>query len=45
MIVFGAITFVLWLGAHPVLAGTLTGGELAQFLMYAVYMGIVGRGA
>ena len=33
--VFAAITFVLWLGAHQVLAGTMTGGQLAQFLLYA----------
>jgi ATP-binding cassette, subfamily B, bacterial len=37
--VFGAITFVLWLGAREVLAGTMTGGQLAQFLVYAVFVG------
>ncbi len=36
--VFGAITLVLWLGARDVLAGTMTGGQLAQFLGYAVFM-------
>jgi ATP-binding cassette subfamily B protein len=40
MLVFGAITFVLWIGAHRVLAGSLTFGELGQFLIYAGYMGI-----
>jgi ABC-type multidrug transport system fused ATPase/permease subunit len=30
-----AITLVLWLGAHAVLAGEMTGGELGQFLLYA----------
>ncbi len=40
MLIFGAITFVLWQGAHRVLAGTMTPGELSQFLMYAVYVGI-----
>ncbi len=38
-LVFGAVTFVLWLGARQVLAGTLTGGQLAQFLIYAVLVG------
>jgi ATP-binding cassette subfamily B protein len=40
MLVFGAITFVLWIGAHQVLAGDLTFGQLSQFLLYAGYMGI-----
>jgi len=39
-LVFGAITLVLWIGAHRVLAGALTFGELSQFLLYAGYMGI-----
>ena len=38
-LVFGAITAVLWLGAHEVLAGRMTGGQLGQFLLYAVYVG------
>jgi ATP-binding cassette, subfamily B, bacterial len=38
-LVFGAITGVLWLGAHEVLAGRMSGGELGQFLLYAVYVG------
>jgi ATP-binding cassette subfamily B protein len=40
MLVFGGITFVLWIGAHQVLAGTLTFGLLSQFLLYAGYMGV-----
>jgi ATP-binding cassette subfamily B protein len=36
--VFGAITLVLWLGARDVLMGNMTGGLLAQFLGYAVFM-------
>lgn len=40
MTVFGAVTFVLWQGAHRVLAGEMTGGELGQFLIYAVYVAI-----
>ena len=35
ILVFGAIVFVLWLGAHAVLAGTMTGGDLGQFILYA----------
>ena len=30
---------VLWFGAHQVLARTLTGGQLAQFLVYAAIVG------
>jgi ATP-binding cassette subfamily B protein len=40
MLVFGGITCVLWIGAHQVLAGGLTFGELSQFVVYAAYMGI-----
>jgi ATP-binding cassette subfamily B protein len=39
MLVFAGITFVLWLGAHQVLAGAMTGGQLAQFLLYAGFVG------
>ena len=38
-LVFGAMTFVLWLGARKVIAGTMTGGELGQFLLYAAIVG------
>jgi ATP-binding cassette, subfamily B, bacterial len=38
MTVFGAVTFVLWQGAHRVLADEMTGGQLSQFLIYAVYV-------
>jgi ATP-binding cassette subfamily B protein len=40
MLVFGGITFVLWIGAHQVLVGSMTFGELSQFLLYAGYMGV-----
>jgi ATP-binding cassette subfamily B protein len=40
--VFGAITFVLWIGARQVLAGSLTFGQLSQFLIYAGYLGLAG---
>lgn len=39
MMTFGAVTLVLWLGARAVLAGTMTGGDLAKFLSYAMFMG------
>jgi ATP-binding cassette subfamily B protein len=35
VLVFGTIVFVLWLGAHAVLEGTMTGGDLGQFILYA----------
>ncbi len=36
LLVFGAIVFVLWLGAQAVLDGSMTAGELGQFILYAV---------
>src|SRR3984957_10618728 len=39
MLVFGGITFVLWLGARQVLSGSMSGGQLAQFLLYAAFVG------
>ncbi|QAU34063.1 ABC transporter transmembrane domain-containing protein [Janthinobacterium sp. 17J80-10] len=36
LLVFGAIVFVLWLGAKAVLDGSMTAGELGQFILYAV---------
>ena len=38
-LIFTGITYVLWLGAHQVLAGTMTGGQLLQFLVYAAFVG------
>ncbi len=35
LMTFGAITFVLWLGARSVLGGTMTPGQLSQFVLYA----------
>jgi len=35
VLVFGTIVFVLWLGAHAVLQGSMTGGDLGQFILYA----------
>jgi len=43
VLVFGSIVFVLWLGAHAVLEGTMTGGDLGQFILYAgIVAGSVG---
>jgi ATP-binding cassette subfamily B protein len=43
VLVFGAIVFVLWLGAHAVLAGSMSGGDLGQFILYAsIVSGAVG---
>jgi ATP-binding cassette subfamily B protein len=38
-LVFGAITLILWSGSRAVLAGSMSGGELAQFLMYSMFVG------
>jgi ATP-binding cassette subfamily B protein len=35
LLVFGAIVVVLWIGGQDVLAGRITGGELASFVFYA----------
>jgi len=37
VLVFGAITLVLWAGARHVLAGTLDAGVLGQFVLYAIF--------
>ncbi len=33
---FGAVVLVLWLGAHDVLNGAMSAGELGQFIIYTV---------
>ena len=35
--VFGAIVFVLWLGAQAVIAGSMSPGQLASFVLYAAF--------
>jgi ATP-binding cassette subfamily B protein len=40
MLIFGSITFVLWVGAHSVIRGEMSGGQLSQFLLYAVYVAV-----
>ena len=43
VLVFGAIVFVLWLGAHAVIQGRMSGGELGQFILYAtIVAGAIG---
>lgn len=43
LVVFGAIDFVLWKGATGVIRGTITAGELAAFVFYAIVVaGAVG---
>lgn len=36
VLVLGAVTAMLWVGGHDVLAGRISGGELAAFVFYAV---------
>ncbi len=38
--VFGALIFVLWIGAGEVLSGKITGGQLGQFVLYAMFVGV-----
>ncbi|RMF98934.1 MAG: ATP-binding cassette domain-containing protein [Gammaproteobacteria bacterium] len=35
---FGALIVVLWVGARAVLAGEMSGGELGQFVLYAMFV-------
>ncbi len=39
ILIFGAITMILWGGSRAVLGGSLTGGQLAQFLFYSIFVG------
>jgi len=36
LFVFGSMVLVLWFGAKAVLGGTMSGGQLGQFVLYAV---------
>ncbi|WP_448228968.1 ABC transporter transmembrane domain-containing protein [Pseudoxanthomonas mexicana] len=38
-LVFGAVVLVLWSGAHAVIGGRMTTGELGQFVFYALIGG------
>lgn len=37
VLIFGAITLVLWAGARDVIAGDLAPGVLSQFVLYAIF--------
>jgi ATP-binding cassette subfamily B protein len=39
VLVFGAIVLVLWMGAHEVVAGSMSPGTLGQFVLYALIGG------
>jgi ATP-binding cassette, subfamily B, bacterial len=36
-IVFTSVVFILWIGSHDVLTGTITPGRLGQFILYAAF--------
>ncbi|MCD9028423.1 ATP-binding cassette domain-containing protein [Luteimonas sp. BDR2-5] len=36
-LIFGAVTVVLWSGAHDVISGRMTAGTLGQFVLYALF--------
>ena len=36
LLLFGGVAGVLWIGGHDVLAGRISGGDLASFVFYAV---------
>ena len=43
-LVFASVVGILWYGAHDVLRGTMSGGQLAQFVLYAAFAaGAVGE--
>ncbi|MCF8473747.1 MAG: ATP-binding cassette domain-containing protein [Emcibacter sp.] len=43
LLIFASMDLILWVGAHDVISGHMTGGELASFVMYAALVaGAVG---
>ena len=44
LFIFGAITFVLWIGTRSVMAGEMSGGQLGQFLLYAIFASAAAAG-
>ncbi|MDX2203770.1 MAG: ABC transporter transmembrane domain-containing protein [Hyphomicrobiaceae bacterium] len=38
-LVVGSVVAILWFGAHLVITGSMTGGRLGQFILYAVFAG------
>jgi ATP-binding cassette subfamily B protein len=39
VLVFCMLTLFLWVGSRAVISGSMTGGQLGQFLMYAFFVG------
>ncbi len=39
LLMFGAIVLVVWVGSRGVASGSMSGGELSQFLLYALFTG------
>ncbi len=39
LLMFGAIVLVVWVGSRGVASGGMSGGELSQFLLYALFTG------
>ncbi|MEM1261134.1 MAG: ABC transporter transmembrane domain-containing protein [Pseudomonadota bacterium] len=39
VLIFGAMTFVLWMGSRAVMQGSLTAGELSRFVLYGMFVG------
>jgi ATP-binding cassette, subfamily B, bacterial len=37
--IFGGLIAVLWMGAQDVASGDMSGGQLSQFLLYAIFVG------
>jgi len=44
LFIFGAITFVLWIGTRSVMADEMSGGQLGQFLLYAIFASAAAAG-
>jgi len=44
LFIFGAITFVLWIGTRSVMADEMSGGQLGQFLLYAIFAAAASAG-
>ena len=39
LLMFGAVSGLLWVGGNDMIAGRITGGDLAAFVFYAIMMG------
>ncbi len=44
VLIFASIVGVLWIGAQDVIAGTMTSGDLAQFVLYAIMVASTAAG-